>query len=38
MAQSLALKGNELAKHGEFVKAVEKFTEAMKYDSNDQRY
>ncbi|RNA27845.1 Tetratricopeptide repeat 31 [Brachionus plicatilis] len=37
MAQTLALRGNDLAKQGEFSKAVEKFTEAMKYDVNDQR-
>ena len=37
MAHGLALKGNELAKQSEFAKAIEKFTEAIKYDPNDQR-
>lgn len=34
----MAIKGNELAKQSEFLKAIEKFTEAMKYDPNDPRY
>ena len=35
--KSLAIKGNELAKQSEFEKAIEKFTEAIKYDYSDHR-
>lgn len=35
--KSLAIKGNELAKQNEFEKAIEKFTEAIKYDYTDHR-
>lgn len=35
--KSLAVKGNELAKQGDFVKAIEKFTEALRYDTSDKR-
>ena len=35
---ALAIKGNELAKQNEFMKAVEKFTEAIKYDYSDHRF
>jgi RNA recognition motif-containing protein len=33
----LANKGNELAKQNEFFKAIEKFSEAIRYDSSDHR-
>lgn len=36
-AKPLALKGNELAKQGEFTKAIEKYTEAIKMDPSDHR-
>lgn len=35
--KALATKANELAKQGEFVKAIEKFTEALRYDLTDHR-
>lgn len=35
--KALAVKGNELAKQGEYLKAIEKFTEATIYDVNDPR-
>lgn len=35
--KSLAVKGNEHAKQGDFVKAIEKFTEALRYDTSDKR-
>ena len=37
-AKSLAIKGNESAKQGEFINAIEKFTEAIRYDHADHRY
>lgn len=36
-AKSFAIKGNEMAKQGEFQKAIEKFTEAIKFDYTDHR-
>jgi hypothetical protein len=36
-ARSFAIKGNEMAKQGEFQKAIEKFTEAIKLDYTDHR-
>lgn len=36
-AKSLAIKGNELAKQGDFQKAIEKFSEAIRYDYSDHR-
>lgn len=36
-AKSLAIKGNELAKQSEFQKAIEKFTEAIRFDYTDHR-
>lgn len=36
-AKSLAIKGNESAKQGEFINAIEKFTEAIRYDHADHR-
>lgn len=35
--KTLATKANEFAKQGEFSKAIEKFTEALKYDMTDHR-
>ena len=35
--KALALKGNDLAKQNEFIKAIEMFTEAIKYDYKDHR-
>lgn len=37
MAKMCAIKGNELAMQEEYAKAIEKFTEAIKYDQNDHR-
>lgn len=36
--KALAMKGNELAKQSDYVKAIEKFTEALEYDVTDQRF
>ena len=36
-ARGFAIKGNEMAKQGEFQKAIEKFTEAIKFDYTDHR-
>ena len=36
-AKGLAIKGNELAKQGEFRKAIERFSEALRYDGSDHR-
>ncbi len=36
-ARGFAIKGNEMAKQGEFQKAIEKFTEAIKLDYTDHR-
>lgn len=35
--KSLAIKGNESAKQGEFQKAIDKFTEAIRFDCTDHR-
>lgn len=35
--KSLAIKGNEYAKQGEFQKAIDKFTEAIRYECTDHR-
>lgn len=35
--KSLATKANEFAKQGEYLKAIEKFTEALRYDVTDHR-
>lgn len=36
-AKSLAIKGNESAKQGEFNKAIEKFSDAIRFDFTDHR-
>ena len=35
--KNLAVKGNEYAKQNDFHKAIEKFSEAIRYDSADHR-
>jgi stress-induced-phosphoprotein 1 len=36
-AKALAIKGNELAKQSEFERAIEKYSEAIRFDPSDHR-